>query len=180
MAIQLEKPQTPLKEKLQYMLTEGIQALQDNFAVQKIYPHEVYKGWLKENARRAAAHGRLGWYSTGEGLRSIGGTVDNDTPENATISFFIAEHMLYVDAGVGKWSKRADVDSQRKAKYDRRYVGAWHPNDYSSRTHRPHLRMEMRHIAGRLQNYLRDFYAQEAVVDLYETFTKLDGTRVLF
>ena len=180
MALQLEKPQTPLKDKMRYILREGIEALQENFAMQKIYPHEVYKGWLAENAKRKAANGKRGWFSTGRGLQSIHGTVDNDTPENATLSFFIAEHMLYVDAGVGIWSKRDTIDSDRKAKYDRRYVGAWTPNDHASRTHRPFLRMEMRHVAGRLQNYLRDFYAQEAVVDLYECFTKLDGTRVLF
>ena len=178
MALQLEKPMTPLKDKMQYILNEGLEALRENWAIQKIYPHEVYKGWLEENAKRAEAMGRKGWYSTGIGVNSLAGTIDNSTPEKATMSFYVAEHMLYVDAGVGIWSKREDVDSQRKARYNKRYISSWIPNNATSRTHRPFFRMEMRHIAGRLENYLRDFYAQEAMVDVYEAFTKMNGIPV--
>ena len=152
LSLESELQALSLRERLAKMGVETTARLKKNFAVQKIYPEgEVYPGWFAENAKRAQKQNGK-WYSTGEGIKSfhwqVVGDEDKDgLPHGLGIDFFYNAYLRYAELGVGAGRKVADVQRTRTNLYTQRYIAKWNPKQ--GHTHRPVIRQELRHLAGR-------------------------------
>lgn len=170
MTTQIYKPLQPLNRVIKMFVEEAEAQLMSNISTQFIWPTAVYKDYPRVNEYRRA-HG--GWFSTGEGARSISGrVVSANTPGDVTVLFEWNEYMDYVDRGVGKGRPIEKVDTDKKAKFRNRYIGVWQPK--GGTTHRPAFFMEMRHVERRIWNYLEDFYGWEGVVTTAKGFDNLN------
>ena len=114
MAVKLYNPMKPLNEEIKGWMQQAEEELQGNFKVQRIYPTEIYQGWLKENQRRkeyAQKHpGKDVWYSTGKGVQSIQTkVVSASDPNNITVAISHLQHMMFADMGVGIWGDYEDI-----------------------------------------------------------------------
>jgi len=163
-----------LREAMRTMAKQTVGQIRNNFWTQGINPlgeawhgqrsWTTAQGWFEENRRREAGESR-GWYSTGEGAKSFRWEVNGDLdcgdvpPRNLSFDFFFAEHLLYAEAGVGKMGDRIVTKDMVKrdspADYRHKY-NEWRP--WEGRTQRPSIRMEFRHLSGRLQLYLAARY----------------------
>ena len=172
MAVQFYKPMKPLNTVIQSWVDETEAQLTDNMNTQYIWPVEVYPGYRQVNEYRKK-HG--GWYSTGEGEKSIGGRVANaNSAGTVTVVFHWNQYLDFVDRGVGKGRPSGSIDRDRKAHFQRRYIGIWNTSGASKQTSRPAFMMEMRHFEARLQKYLADFYGYEGSVRMLKAFDNLN------
>lgn len=161
MAIKIYEPPKPLNEVVGGWMRQAEDELRINFQTQRIYPSEIYRGWLEENERRKAyakSHpGKDVWYSTGKGFESIEARVFSASgPSNVTVGFSHLSYMQYADMGVGIWGKYEDIDRSKKAKPNKRYLSTWVPS--MGETHRPGIMFKARTIQRRMENYLMNFY----------------------
>lgn len=167
MAVKLDKPQRPINQVLAQFASELRQALQGNLQTQKIWPTEVYPGYAQLNAWRRDHHK---WHSTGEGATSFTTEVHSGTG-NETIILRYNDYLRYVDMGVGQGTKWEDVEAERKARFNKRYISVWERDGGDS--HRPAIMMEMRHLEGRMARYFEDFYGREVVTTIYNSIEGL-------
>ena len=168
MAVQLEEPRRPMNVVLRSFARQAVQALEQNFRTQHVFPTEIYPGFAQVNAERK----RKGqWYATGRGSRSFTYEVMSADEGNETIRIDYNDYLRFVDMGVGQGRKFQDVEHARKARYRRRYVSIW--DSEKGDTHRPAIMMEMRHLQSRMQRYMEDYYGREVTATIYRTFSGL-------
>jgi len=177
MAIQIYKPLKPLNTFIGDWAAQTQQDIQTNLQTQKIYPLEVYHGWLKENARRkryAEAHpDKNVWYSTGLGIQSIDVRVLRaSSPSDIAVGISHLEYMKFADMGVGIWGDYSDIDTTKKAKYEQRYISSWIPS--MGKTHRPGIMFAANRLRFRIANYLEDFYGQSIEMRLIQATHHMD------
>ncbi len=172
----IRKPMRPLNEMIRLFASQAKESLTVNLQTQRIWPTEVYPGYGRINAARAAK----GWsHSTGEGEKSLKVTPrpsSDVTSMRIDVSF--NAYLRYVDIGVGAGTMSHDVQRSRKAYFSRRY-DKWVPSDPSTgrpakRVHRPSLLMECRHVLTRMRDYAVDFYGYEGTGYLIKTFESLE------
>lgn len=175
MATKLFQPVQRKEYVLNKMAQNTMQFLAKEFNVQRIYPKEVYGGWLQENRRRKAANGKLGWFSTGEGVNSFGYRVIS-TDKEETIAFTYNDYMMFADLGVGKGRKKEDVDRTKKAKFGQRYIQLWDPPH--GKTHRPNMAMQWYSLRGRMEAYLQDFYGREIQASIYTMLSEVEEVQI--
>lgn len=183
MATKIYKPLKPLNEFIGDWMAQTEDDLQQMFQVQKIYPLEVYKGWLKENARRkryAMKHPEKDvWYSTGQGVKSIQARVIRaNSPSDIAVGISHLEHMKFADMGVNAWEALGDVDTAKKARYNSRYISSWIPS--MGKTHRPGIMYKARGLQARMANYLADFYGQSAEIRFLQATSMLEEPFEIF
>lgn len=177
MAVKLYNPMRPLNEEVRVWMQQAEEELQGNFKVQRIYPTEIYQGWLKENQRRkeyAQKHpGKDVWYSTGQGVQSIQTkVVSASDPNNVTVAIFHLQHMMFADMGVGIWGDYEDIQHSRNAKPNRRYISAWVPSQ--GETHRPGIMFKAHTIRRRMENYMMNFYGLELEARFIQATTHME------
>lgn len=177
MATKIYEPLKPLNTFIGDWMQQTEQDLQLHFDTQKIFPKEVYHGWLKENARRKAyamAHpGKDVWYSTGKGVQSVQARVIRATsPSDIVVGISHLDYMKFPDMGVGIWATRDDVQSQRKARHNQRYISAWIPS--IGQTHRPGIMFTAHRLQVRIANYLEDFYGSNIGTRIIQATHHLD------
>lgn len=165
-----------MREVISLFHRQTLEQLVENYHQQYVYPVEVYPGFAKVNAqRREKAHGdhNKGWFSTGEGEKSIHGRiVSDDGVGNVTLEYQFRQYLRFVDIGVGQGTKKEDVDRSRPVKWDKRYISKWaRPVGHS---HRANLMPTLAREETRLGNYLRDFYGW----DFIDTIAGIDDNAV--
>ena len=164
-------PFEPVRQAVSRFHRQTLTQLKMNAVTQTVFPSEVYPGYNVINEARKATGS---WYSTGKGVRSFSGRiVSADNEQNITLQYSFNEYLLYAEAGVGAGTRRGDVDSSKNAHFKRRYVKKW--NRRAGRSQRPFLHMELRHLAGRLERYVRDFYEWEIESRVFDI---LDGMKI--
>lgn len=136
----------PAREKLELIIQDTLEAIENNFEVQGIFPFEVYPGYREINKQA----GTGSWKSTGRGMKSFSGKVMADRVSNARIDFFYDRHLDFVDMGVGKGLPISTVERRLSADYKIRYM-EWNAKEGS--TQRPAIAMEFRHQVRRMRNY---------------------------
>ena len=174
MAVQIEKPRRPINVVLRSFARQSVQAMEQGFRTQHVWPYEIYPGFAKINAIRKARVMRGGkdWFATGEGLKSFQYEVMSAAQGNETIRIEFNHYLRFVDMGTAGGKPIETVDRARKAHYSRRYVTIWSARDGD--THRPFsIMMEARHLEGRMQRYLEDYYGREVNAQIYRTFSGL-------
>lgn len=87
MAVQIEKPRRPINVVLRSFARQSVQAMEQGFRTQHVWPYEIYPGFAKINAIRKARAMRGGkdWFATGEGLKSFQYEVMSAAQGNETI-----------------------------------------------------------------------------------------------
>lgn len=149
--------------------------LQQTAVTQRVYPTEVYPGYLAVNESRRS---RGQWSSTGEGVQSFRGrVVEADAAERVTFQFSYLNHLRFAELGVGAGTKAEDVEREKKAYYTRRYIRRWDRSQSRGRasSHRPFIYMELRHLATRASDFLLDHFGYEAD---FRTLDILDGMQL--
>ena len=169
MAVQIEKPRRPVNVVLRSFARQSVQQLQTDFAIQHIWPTEIYPGFAQVNAERKR---RGQWYATGRGINSFQYEVST-AGGNHTIRVEFLDYLRFVDMGTAGGRSVEDVRRERKARYNRRYVKIWDAGDGQS--HRPSIMREMRHLATRMQTYLTDFYGMEVNAVIYKSFANIES-----
>ena len=175
-------PFEPLHSAISRFHAQTLIQLKANAITQAVYPTEVYPGYTVINeARRFRAGGKHenGWFADGKGANYFTGRVVSASDEtDVTVQFDVLNYMRYVDLGVGEGTTAEQVERSRNANYKRRYETHWSAKHH--RRHRPFLMMELRHLAGRMERYLLDFYGYEAQFKVMEIFEgmKLDVSPV--
>lgn len=177
MAVKVYNSPKPLNEVVGGWMQQAQEELQGNFKTQRIYPTEIYQGWLKENERRkqyAKEHpDKEVWYSTGKGVASISTrVVKASDPNNITVAISHLEHMMFADMGVGIWGDYEDIKRGKNAKPNRRYISGWVPSQ--GETHRPGIMFKARSIQHRMENYLMNFYGLELEARFIQATTHMD------
>lgn len=167
----------PLRYVVGMFKEQTLKQLVSNMQTQRIFPYEVYPGYIEENeyrrqqAERAAAAGKQGpWFSTGEGIKSFEGEVI-EADENTgmvTLSFKYNDYMQYVDIGVLQGVKADDVNRSKKIQFKQRYISKWAPRSGSS--HRSIIQPEINHLKTRLEGYLQQHYDAKIDFQIKETF----------
>lgn len=156
-------PQQAVKKFAADLLSD----IQRNFAVQQIWPNEVYPGYAKVNALR---YRRGQWHSTGEGARSFE-TQAHTTPGKEAIVLRYNDYLRYADMGVGQGTKYQDVQRAKAARHDRRYISAW--DRRGGQSHRPAILAQAHRLANRMINYFEDYYARESYFIVLKSFEGL-------
>lgn len=161
----IRKPMRPMNEMLRIFAKQAEETMvANNLIKQRVWPTEVYPGYIEENRRRAAK----GWsHSTGAGAKSFRFVVTNDDPFNAQIEMSFLSYMRYVDLGVGAGTEVEDVERSKKAHFSRRY-GKW--IGHQKRVSRPIALMEARHVLKRMRDFAVDFYGYEGTGYIINTF----------
>ena len=165
----IENPLSPLNEVISDFHRQTLLQLQVNFATQHIYPYEVYPGYHQVNEARKK---RDEWYSTGEGIRSIDGSIVRADEGGVTLEYRFNDYLRYVDIGVGGKVRAGDVERGKNVRFRSRYVSRWDRS--SGRSHRPAVMAELRHLQTRVRDYLVDFWGLEGEVNLLNTFDGLN------
>lgn len=159
----LKKP-WPIERAVSVFHEQTLEQLGMTGDTQHVWPEEIYPGFRKvneERKRKAGGNPAKGWFSTGEGRKSIEGKiVSMNGPADITLSYSILRYMRFVDMGVGAGTKKDDVDRARKANWKSRYT-KW--NRAVGMSHRPFWRMELAHEETRLGMYLRDWFGHEFI-----------------
>lgn len=177
MAVKVYKEPKPISEVVGGWMRQAEEELQGNFKTQRIYPTEIYQGWLAENKRRkeyAQKHpDKDVWYSTGKGVASISAKVLKASgPNSVTVAISHLEHMMFADMGVGIWADYEDVKRSKNARPNVRYVSGWVPSQ--GETHRPGIMFKARTIQRRMENYLMNFYGLSSEVRFIKATTHMD------
>lgn len=177
MAVKIYKSPKPISEVIGEWMRQVDSEIKANFQTQKIYPAEIYQGWLKENERRkryARRHPKADvWYSTGDGSKSIEARVINaSSPSNVTVGISHVAHMMFADMGVGIWGNYDDIKRQKRARPNKRYLSNWVPSQ--GETHRPGIMFKARSIQRRMENYMMNFYGLELEARFLQATTHMD------
>lgn len=152
----------PINKVIADFIWQANSQLQANLRTQKVWPTEVYPGYAKKNAANKA-RGRS--HSTGHGAKSLRARMVNvSSVGDLHLQVEYNDYMSYVDLGVGAGTKVEDVERNKKARYNRRYITVW--NRKEGRSHRPAIMMETRHLAARIERYLNDFYGMYAPINI--------------
>lgn len=175
MATQIFQDTRKKRHVLNQMARNTLEFIERQNRIQRMFPKEVYGGWLQENRKRRAAGGKLGWFSTGEGVRSYSFKV-NSTDNEESIAFTYNKYMMFADLGVGKGRPKEDVDRAKKAKFGQRYIEIWDPP--SGRTHRPNMMMQWYSLRSRMEAFLQDYYGREAIAYMYTFLSDLDDIEI--
>jgi len=170
MARPIQDPAFSIQDTARWYLKDTLTQLFINTKTQCIYPTEIYKGFSAINDARGA---RGQWHAEGEGAKSFRGSIVSATDSDWTYEFTYNDYMRFVDMGVGLGTKYNDVDSNRKARYNARYVKKWQRYG-AGHSQRPAIMMELRHLQSRMQNYLVDFYGYAGEVRLLKMFEDSD------
>lgn len=171
MAVQWKNPMRPLNQVIARFISDAEHQLQANLFTQRVWPNEVYPGYAAINRVRAV-NGE--WTSTGKGARSIEGRlIRADQAGNVSIEFSFLDYLRYVDMGVGQGTRQGDVESQRKARYQSRYIPKW--NRRQGRSQRPAIMMEMRHVQRRITEYVQDYCGYQGQAYMIEN---IDGIHI--
>lgn len=165
MATKIYQPTRPKHNVLRMFARDAVAALENNFVTQHVWPTEIYPGYAAVNAKRKR---QGGWYATGAGARSFGYKVNSAADGNETITISFNRYLRFVDMGIVAGQKYDDVERDRKARHNRRYVRFWESRQ--GETHRPAIMMEMRHLEHRMIGYLEDYYGQQVLTTIYQTF----------
>lgn len=151
----------PAGQKLRLLAYDTLEAIARNFKTQGIFPYEVYKGYMAENAKAKSSS----WKSTGAGFDSFyfqlqDAARDSDIGvREARIDFFFDYYLKFVDMGVGKGRPIQKVKRTLSADHDIRYL-AW--NSQEGSTQRPAIMMEFRYQANRMMKYFATRYKYDA------------------
>ena len=165
------EPIEPLRNAISRFHQQTLLQLRANAITQTVYPTEVYPGYTVINEARRS---RGEWNSTGRGVKSFSGrVVEAEEETSVTYQFSFMEYLRFVDIGVGAGVSADDVDRSRKANYKRRYISQWNrsPGASNTKSHRPFIAMELRHLVTRTSNYLLDFFGYEAdfrILDIFD------------
>ena len=165
----IENPMFPIRSVVSDFHKQTLAQLQANFATQKIWPYEVYPGYSQINEIRKM---RGEWYSTGEGIHSLNGSIVHADNANVTLEYRFNEYLQYVDIGVGAGRKAGDIERGKNVRFRSRYISRWDRARGSS--HRPAIMAELRHLQTRLRDYLVDFWGNEGEVELINSFDGLN------
>lgn len=165
----IENPMFPIGTIVSDFHKQTLAQLQANFATQKIWPYEVYPGYRQINEIRRL---RGEWFSTGEGIRSLDGSIVHADDANVTLEYRFNDYLQYVDIGVGTGKKAGDIERGKNVRFRSRYISRWDRKNSSS--HRPAIMPEMRFLQTKLRNYLCDFWGNEGEVELLNTFDGLN------
>lgn len=136
----------PARKKLEMIIQDTLEAIENNFETQKIFPYEVYPGYREINEEA----GTGSWKSTGKGMHSFRGQVLADKVSNSRIDFWYDRHLDFVDMGVGKGRPIDKVERRLSADHKIRYM-EWNAKEGS--TQRPAIAIEFRHQTRRMRNY---------------------------
>ena len=156
----------PLRYVANMFKEQTLAQLQANMQTQRVFPYEVYPGYIEENEYRRQ-HG--GWYATGEGIKSFEGDVieADEKTGNVTMVFKYNDYMQYVDIGVMQGVKSDDVSRSKKAQFKNRYINRWKPSAGSS--HRPGMQPEFNHLLTRIEGYVQRYYDAKLDFQIKET-----------
>lgn len=145
------------RTKMQYMAGDTRDHIEKAFHTQAVFPfEEVYPGWFRENARRAAQNSGA-WHSTGDAARNFYWQLkyaeDKNTgmPTEVKMEYFFNYYISFVDYGVGKGRPLSKVQRGKDARREERYTD-WVPKQ--GKTHRPVFRKEMRALKKRGATWL--------------------------
>lgn len=172
----IQNPFAPLSRVAPLYLDQTLMDLEVNMHTQRIYPTEVYKGYNTVNKYRRE-HGM--WYSTGEGAKSFSGHIyqADDRHGLLTVGIRFNDYLRYVDIGVGLTGapsdpaahiKASDVDRQRPARHNTRYISKW--DRRAGKSHRPAIMRTVNRLRERYRNYLADFYGYQGGVEIIAAF----------
>ena len=168
MATKIYKPKISLTQGVREIAQEFFGYLTHDMQTQKIYPAEVYPGYLAKNAERAKYHGKRGWYATGKGAQSIDVKVEKANDDNPSEVVMVISHLDYLkfaDMGVNMWTTREEVNTTKKAHYNRRYA-----NFKGANRHRPVFAFGSYRLARRLENFMQDFYGESIEFGVMQNF----------
>lgn len=174
MAVQLYQPRSKPNAVLRLFAQQAGTAIREHFRVQKVFPYEVYPGY-KEQLKDYPEDER----PTGAGFRSIHVTSDA-TPGSESITISFLEHLRFAEMGtMWRWVaghrttlKFDQVEHDRRAKFDRRYVTRW--STKQGETHRPIIMMEARHVQARMTNYFQDYWGKELEFNVLQGFQDIE------
>lgn len=156
MAVQIYKPKETPPQAINRFARDLLKDIQANFAMQQIWPNEVYPGYAQVNALRRS---RGKWYSTGEGARSFE-VQTNVATGRETIVLRYNDYLRYVDMGVGQHTKWGQVQAGKSARFNRRYISTW--DRKHGQSHRPAILMQTHRVANRMMQYFEDYFARES------------------
>ena len=174
MAVQIHQPRRSVNVVLRRFAMDATNALRENMQTQHVWPTEIYPGFAQVNEYRKQHNS---WFATGRAAKSFYSKVDA-TPGKETITIGFIDYLRFVDMGVGAGRKAEDIDRARNARYDKRYIRRWLVMNGDSKTMRPAIMMETRHVASRMQNYFEDYYGRELLVIPYQTIEGLDPINI--
>lgn len=167
----------PLRYVADMFKTQLLNQLQSNMQTQRVFPYEVYPGYIQENeyrrqqAERAAAAGKKGpWYSTGEGIQSFEADVlqADESTGVVTMTLRFAYYMQFVDIGVFSGHKAETINRAKNVNFKQRYISRWFPKGGS--TGRPGIQPEWNHLKTRLEGYIQRYYDAKLDFRIMETF----------
>lgn len=165
----IQNPLFPVHDVISDFHQQTLAQLEHNFATQRIWPYEVYPGYREVNEARK----KMGaWYSTGEGYRSLDGSIVSADEANVTMEYRFNDYLRYVDIGVGGRTSAGDVERGKNVRFRSRYIGRW--NRAGGSSHRPAIMAELRHLQTRVRDYLVDFWGNEGEVELLNSFDGLN------
>lgn len=158
----------PLRYVANMFKEQTLQQLQANIQTQRIFPYEVYPGYMEENEYRRQHES---WYSTGEGAKSFEGEViqADENTGMVTMAFRFNDYMQYVDIGVMQGVKADDVNRSKKIQFKNRYISKWAPRKGSS--HRSIIQPELNHLLTRIEGYVQRYYDAKLDFRIMETLT---------
>lgn len=168
-ATKIYRPEVPLSRGVRDIAKEFFGYFTHDMQTQKIYPAEVYPGYLKQNAERAKYHGKRGWFATGEGAQSVDVRVEKANDNNPSEVVMVISHLDYLkfaDMGVNMWTTRDEVNTSKKAHYNKRYA-----NFKGANRHRPVFAFGSHRLARRLENFMQDFYGQSIEFGVMQALT---------
>lgn len=168
-ARRIQNPMYPIGSVISDFHKQCLAQLHVNFATQKIWPYEVYPGYRQINEIRKK---RDEWYSTGEGIKSLDGSIVHADNARVVLEYRFNDYLQYVDIGVGQGVHAEDVERGRNVRFRSRYVSRWDRG--RGQGHRPALMAEMRHLQRRIRDYLVDFWGLEGDVTLLNSFDGLN------
>lgn len=166
----------PLRYVANMFKEQTLHQLEANMQTQRVFPYEVYPGYIEENEYRRQ-HGM--WYSTGEGVKSFEGDVIEADEQTGmvTMAFRFNDYMQYVDIGVMQGIKAEDVSRSKKAQFKSRYVSRWQP--HSGGSHRPGIQPELNHLLTRIEGYVQRYYDAKLDFQIKETLEDQPWTFIL-
>lgn len=157
----------PLRYVANMFKEQTLKQLVANMQTQRVFPYEVYPGYIEENEYR---HQHGGWYAKGEAIRSFEGEVieADDNTGMVTMAFRYNDYMQYVDIGVMQGVKADDVNRSKKIQFKQRYINRWAPHSGSS--HRSLMQPEFNHLLTRIEGYVQRYYDAKLDFQIKETF----------
>lgn len=149
--------QFTLEQRLEKWAWQTYSAIRANFRTQRIYPFEPYTPKSGDGNPFRNSTGSL--YNTlyYKVLNAAGG-------DTGKVDFFFNYYGLFVEAGVGRGQKFAQVDNAQPARHNRRYK-EWRGR--GDRQSRPAIVMELNFQTRRLSRILAFHYAMSAVRPIY-------------